>query len=108
MRALTRIGANLSEENLSNPWVAALTGFAATAVGAFVPIIPFFFMSGFAAIALAAVVSLTAHFAVGATRSLVTVRPWWRSGLELTAFGAVEGIITFLIGLALGRIVGTH
>lgn len=108
VKALTRIGANLSEENLSNPWVAALTGFAATAVGAFVPIIPFFFMSGFAAIALAAVVSLTAHFAVGATRSLVTVRPWWRSGLELTAFGAVEGIITFLIGLALGRLVGTH
>ena len=108
VRALTRIGANLSEENLSNPWVAALTGFAATAVGAFVPIIPFFFMSGFAAIALAAVVSLTAHFAVGATRSLVTVRPWWRSGFELTAFGAVEGIITFLIGLALGRMVGTH
>ncbi len=108
VKALTRIGANLSEENLSNPWIAALTGFTATAVGAFVPIIPFFFLSGVPAIALAAVVSLTAHFAVGATRSLMTVRPWWRSGLELTAFGAVEGIITFSIGVALGRLVGTH
>ncbi len=107
VRALARTTANVSEENLGNPWVAALTGFAATAFGAFVPIIPFFFMSGIPAIAFAAIVSLIAHFAVGATRSLMTVRPWWRSGLELTAFGAVEGIVTFSIGMALGQFVGT-
>jgi VIT1/CCC1 family predicted Fe2+/Mn2+ transporter len=85
-----------------------LTGFAATAVGAFVPVIPFFFMSGVAAIACAAIVSLSAHFAVGSTRSLLSVRPWWRSGFELTAFGAAEGIITFSIGMALGQAVGTR
>jgi len=108
IKALARTRANVSEENLSNPWVAALTGFAATAIGAFVPIIPFFFMSGVPAIALAAAVSLTAHFAVGAARTLTTVRPWWRSGLELTAFGAVEGIVTFAIGVALGQLLGTQ
>jgi len=108
VKALARTRGNASEENLSNPWVAALTGFAATAIGAFVPIIPFFFMSGGHAIATAAIVSLSAHFAVGATRSLMTVRTWWRSGLELTMFGAVEGIITFSIGLALGQMVGTR
>jgi VIT1/CCC1 family predicted Fe2+/Mn2+ transporter/rubrerythrin len=108
IKALARTRANVTEESLSNPWVAALTGFAATAIGAFVPIVPFFFMSGAPAIALAAAVSLTAHFAVGAARSLMTVRPWWRSGLELTAFGAVEGIVTFAIGVALGQLLGTH
>jgi VIT1/CCC1 family predicted Fe2+/Mn2+ transporter/rubrerythrin len=108
VKALARTRANVSEENLGNPWSAALTGFAATAIGAFVPIIPFFFMSGVPAIAFAAAVSLTAHFAVGAARSLVTVRPWWRSGLELTAFGAAEGIVTFAIGMALGQLLGTH
>jgi VIT1/CCC1 family predicted Fe2+/Mn2+ transporter len=108
IKALARTRAGISEENLSNPEIAALTGFAATAVGAFVPIIPFFFMSGIAAIAVAAGVSLTAHFAVGAARSLMTVRPWWRSGLELTAFGAAEGIVTFAIGMALGQLLGTH
>jgi hypothetical protein len=36
----------------------------------------------------------------------MTVRPWWRSGLELMTFGAGEGIITFSIGMALGRLVG--
>ncbi|ADW71354.1 protein of unknown function DUF125 transmembrane (plasmid) [Granulicella tundricola MP5ACTX9] len=107
VKALARIRANVSEENLSDPWRAALTGVVATAVGAFVPIIPFFFLSGMPAIASAAVVSLCAHFAVGASKSLMTVRPWWRSGLELTAFGAVEGLTTFAIGIALGRMVGT-
>lgn len=108
VKALARTRGNVSEENLSNPWSAALTGFAATAIGAFVPVIPFFFMSGVPAIALAATVSLSAHFAVGAARSLMTVRPWWRSGLELTAFGAAEGIVTFGIGMALGQLLGTQ
>ncbi|WP_128913440.1 VIT1/CCC1 transporter family protein [Granulicella sibirica] len=108
VKALARTRANVSEESLSDPWTAALTGFTATAIGAFVPIIPFFFMSGVSAIASAGIVSLSAHFAVGASRSLMIVRPWWRSGLELTAFGAVEGIITFSIGLALGQLVGTR
>ncbi len=46
LKALARTGANLSEESLKNPSVAALTGFAATAIGAFVPMIPFLFISG--------------------------------------------------------------
>jgi VIT1/CCC1 family predicted Fe2+/Mn2+ transporter/rubrerythrin len=108
VKALARSRPNITEENLSNPWVAALTGFAATAIGAFVPIIPFFFLSGLSAMTSAAIVCLSAHFAVGATRSLVTLRPWWRSGLELSAFGAVEGAITFSIGMALGHAVGAH
>jgi VIT1/CCC1 family predicted Fe2+/Mn2+ transporter len=106
VKALARTRTNISEENLSRPWVASLTGFTATAIGAFLPVIPFFFVSGIPAIALAAIVCLSAHFAVGATRSLMTVRPWWRSGLELMAFGAVEGIVTFSIGIALGQWVG--
>ena len=34
VKALARTRANVSEENLGNPWSAALTGFAATAIGA--------------------------------------------------------------------------
>ncbi|MBB5059923.1 VIT1/CCC1 family predicted Fe2+/Mn2+ transporter [Granulicella aggregans] len=108
VKALARTGANLSEENLKNPWIAALTGFAATAIGAFVPMIPFFFVSGIWAIVIAAIVSLSAHFAIGSARSLMTIRPWWRSGLELTAFGALEGATTFSIGMALGHMIGTR
>jgi VIT1/CCC1 family predicted Fe2+/Mn2+ transporter/rubrerythrin len=107
VKALARTHANASEEGLSNPWISALTGSVATAVGAFVPIIPFFFMEGLPAMVVAAAISLTAHFAVGAARSLMTIRSWWSSGFELTAFGAFEGIVTYSIGMALGHFVGT-
>ena len=69
---------------------------------------PFFFSSGIPAIVLAASISLLAHFSVGAAKSLMTVRPWWKTGLELTAFGAVEGIVTYSIGIALGHMVRSH
>jgi VIT1/CCC1 family predicted Fe2+/Mn2+ transporter/rubrerythrin len=107
IQALARMQSNLSEENLSTPSLSALVGAMATATGAFIPIIPFFFMTGIPAMIFAAVISLLAHFAVGAARSSMTVRPWWSTGLELTAFGAAEGILTFSLGMALGQI-GLH
>jgi len=61
-------------------------------------------MSGIPAVIAAAVVSLIAHFAVGAAKSMVTVRSWWSSGLEMTLVGAAEGIVTYVIGIGLGRI----
>ena len=65
---------NLTEDGLSNPLISAISGSVSTAVGAFVPVIPFFFMGGYRAVIVAAIVSLAAHFAVGAAKSLVTVR----------------------------------
>ncbi len=93
---------NLTEDALSNPLVSATSGFLSTAVGAFIPIIPFFFLHGPAAIIAAAVISLIAHFAVGAAKTMITVRSWWSSGLEMTAVGAVEGLVTYFIGRAIG------
>ena len=102
LRALAAEQLNLTEDALSNPYVSAASGALSTAVGAFIPIIPFFFMHGLPAILTAAVISLIAHFAVGAAKTLITVRSWWSSGLEMTAVGAVEGIVTYFIGKALG------
>lgn len=104
LRSMAAEELKLSEEALSNPIVSAVSGSLSTAVGAFIPIIPFFFMSGFRAVIAAAIISLAAHFAVGAAKSLVTVRSWWSSGLEMTIVGAVEGVITYGIGVGLGRL----
>jgi len=103
LRALSaeRLGSN--EEALANPLVSASSGALSTAVGAMIPVIPFFFMQGIPAVIAAAVVSLAAHFAVGAAKSLITVRSWWSSGLEMTAVGAVEGAVTYGIGILLGK-----
>src|SRR6266568_2810469 len=102
LRALAAERLNSTEEALSNPMTSALSGALSTAVGAFVPIIPFFFLSGYPAVIASAIISLVAHFAVGAAKSLITVRSWWGSGFEMTAVGAVEGVVTYVIGIGLG------
>jgi len=103
LRALAgeRLGA--SEEALANPLVSAGSGALSTAIGAAIPIIPFFFMQGIEAVIAAAIISLAAHFAVGAAKSLITVRSWWSSGLEMTVVGALEGAVTYGIGVLLGK-----
>lgn len=103
---LARERLHVSEEGLSNPWVSAWSGALSTAIGAFIPVVPFFFMAGVPAVIVAAVVSLLAHFAVGAAKSLITIRSWWSSGLEMTLVGAIEGAVTDAIGLSLGRLGG--
>jgi vacuolar iron transporter family protein len=102
LRALAGERLGSSEQALSNPLVSASSGALSTAVGAIIPVIPFFFMNGVPAIIAAAIVSLAAHFAVGAAKSLITVRSWWSSGLEMTIVGAVEGAVTYGIGILLG------
>jgi vacuolar iron transporter family protein len=104
LRALAAERLNSTEEALSNPLTSAVSGALSTAAGAFIPIVPFFFLSGYSAVIVSAVVSLVAHFAVGAAKSLVTVRSWWSSGFEMTFVGAVEGAVTYVIGLGLGRL----
>jgi VIT1/CCC1 family predicted Fe2+/Mn2+ transporter len=102
LRALASERLGTSEEALSNPIISASSGALSTAVGAAIPVIPFFFLHGIEAVIAAAVISLAAHFAVGAAKSLITVRSWWSSGLEMTVVGALEGAVTYGIGVLLG------
>jgi VIT1/CCC1 family predicted Fe2+/Mn2+ transporter/rubrerythrin len=104
VEALARERLHISEEGLAKPWVSAASGALSTAVGAFIPVLPFFFMAGLPAIVVAAVISLAAHFAVGAAKSLITIRSWWSSGLEMTLVGAIEGVVTYTIGIGIGRL----
>jgi VIT1/CCC1 family predicted Fe2+/Mn2+ transporter/rubrerythrin len=103
LRALASERLGTSEEALSNPLISAGSGALSTAIGAAIPIIPFFFLNGIEAVIAAAVISLLAHFAVGAAKSLITVRSWWSSGLEMTLVGALEGAVTYGIGILLGK-----
>jgi VIT1/CCC1 family predicted Fe2+/Mn2+ transporter len=80
---------------------AAIAAGISTGLGAMIPVIPFIFTHGARGIAISAVVSLIAHFLVGAAKSLVTLRTWWAAGLEMTLAGIIVGGATFLVGLAL-------
>jgi VIT1/CCC1 family predicted Fe2+/Mn2+ transporter len=84
-----------------DPAQAALAAGVSTGLGAIIPVIPFMITTGATAIIAAAVISLVAHFLVGAAKSLVTLRTWWASGIEMTIAGAIVGGATYLIGLAL-------
>jgi VIT1/CCC1 family predicted Fe2+/Mn2+ transporter/rubrerythrin len=84
-----------------DPVQASLAAGVSTGLGAIVPVIPFIFTTGTTAIVAAAIVSLIAHFLVGAAKSLVTLRTWWSAGLEMTLAGVIVGGATYLVGLAL-------
>src|SRR5437016_10957057 len=100
LRTMAHEELGLSEESFPTPWVAAVSATISTAIGAFIPIIPFFFLQGITAIIVAALISLVAHFAVGAAKTLVTGRSWLASGTEMTVVGAVEAVITYVLGAA--------
>src|SRR6266487_4147975 len=104
VQAMAQSELGLSQQHFGKPWTSAFSAAVSTAIGAFIPIIPFFFMSGIPAIVAAFVISIIAHFAVGALKSLITIRSWWASGLEMTIVGVIEATVTYSLGLAFGAI----
>src|SRR5213082_2930213 len=102
VQAMAQSELGLSEHRFPNPWKSAASASLSTAVGAFIPIIPFFFMTGLAAVITAFVISILAHFAVGALKSIITIRSWWASGFEMTLVGVIEAVVTYGLGLAFG------
>jgi VIT1/CCC1 family predicted Fe2+/Mn2+ transporter/rubrerythrin len=102
VQAMAQSELGLSEHHFPNPWKSATSAAISTAIGAFIPIIPFFFMSGLGAVIAAFAISLIAHFAVGALKSLITMRSWWSSGLEMTWIGVIVAAVTYGLGLLFG------
>jgi VIT1/CCC1 family predicted Fe2+/Mn2+ transporter/rubrerythrin len=101
LQALTAEEFGTAPGSGGDPAEAALAAGVSTGVGAIVPVIPFMFTTGTVAIVAAAIISLIAHFLVGAAKSLVTLRTWWAAGLEMTLAGVIVGGATYLVGLAL-------
>jgi len=100
LRALVHEELGLSEESFPNPLRSTVSATISTAIGGFIPIIPFFFTIGMPAVIASFIISTAAHFAVGASKALVTTRSWWASGLEMTAVGVAEAAITYGLGRA--------
>jgi len=101
LRALVHEELGLSEESFPNPWRSTLSASVSTAIGGFIPIIPFFFTVGMPAVIASFIISTLAHFAVGASKALITTRTWWASGTEMTLVGILEAAITYGLGVAL-------
>ncbi|MBI2455860.1 MAG: VIT1/CCC1 transporter family protein [candidate division NC10 bacterium] len=100
LKTLVQEELGLSETTFPNQWKACLSATTSTAVGGIIPVIPFFFSRGTPAVIWAAALSILAHFGVGLAKSLVTTRPWWISGLEMTMVAVIAGGITYGLGVA--------
>jgi VIT1/CCC1 family predicted Fe2+/Mn2+ transporter/rubrerythrin len=77
-----------------------VTGLATT-VGALVPLLPFFFGGGRVAAFVSFAISMGAHFLVGAARSALTGRQWFRSGFDMFAVGLGVAGAGYLVGYLL-------
>jgi vacuolar iron transporter family protein len=95
---LAREELGLNPDDLGSPAGAAISSFIAFAIGASLPLIPF--LLGVAAnhILIAALISGTALFIVGATLSLFSGRSALVGGLRMLLIGAAAAAATYAIG----------
>lgn len=69
------------------------------ALGAAFPVLPYALpVAVSSAFAVSVALTLAALFGAGATKTLITGRPWLRSGLESLFIGALAGAATFMAG----------
>lgn len=99
---LAREELGLNPDDLGSPWGAAISSFAAFAVGAMLPLAPFLLGGGPLALPIAVGVTGAALFAVGAALSLFSGRNAAFGGLRMLLIGALAGGATFGIGQLLG------
>jgi VIT1/CCC1 family predicted Fe2+/Mn2+ transporter len=76
---------------------AWITG-SATAIGALLPVFPFFILRGTPAIVTSFVVAMAMHFLVGAARSVFTGRGLVRSGIDMFVVGLGVAVVGYLTG----------
>ncbi len=92
----------LDPDELGSPQAAALASFLSFAAGAAIPLAPFLFLQGTAAILTAIALGALGLFAVGVLVSLFTARHPLLSGLRMLAVGLGAAAVTY----AIGRLVG--
>ncbi len=81
-----------------------ITG-TATAIGAFIPILPFLILSSWPALWISLTISMLAHFGVGAARSVFTGRGLWVSGRDMFLVGLGVAAVGYIIGEGLKRLL---
>jgi VIT1/CCC1 family predicted Fe2+/Mn2+ transporter len=86
-------------------WVAAITSFFLFAMGAIVPLAPFFFASGMTAVVASIIVSAGALMLVGAAITVVTGSSVLRTGGRQVLLGLFAAAVTFGLGSMVGQAI---
>jgi VIT1/CCC1 family predicted Fe2+/Mn2+ transporter len=94
------------EELGGSPWEAAFTSFVLFSVGAILPLVPYVFLQGTAAIILSMALGAVALFILGAAITLMTGKNVWISGIRQVLIGLVAAVLVFGVGRLIGVSVG--
>ena len=103
VHAREELGVDPSETG--NPTAAAVSSFIAFAIGALVPLVPWFFAAGNAAIITSAVLGLVAAATVGGVLATFTERSIVRTALRQVTWAVAACAVTWVIGTWLGAVV---
>ena len=87
-------------------WGAAITSFFLFAIGAIIPVFPFIFTNGFAAVVISLALSVLGLFGIGAGVSLTAGSPLWKAGARQILLGLLAAGITFGLGKLIGSTIG--
>lgn len=86
--------------DLPSPWLAAGSSFAAFALGAVIPLLPFLF--GAASVLPALLLSVVGLVVTGGIVARITARPFWYGGGRQLLLGGLSAAVTYAIGLLVG------
>ncbi len=100
LRMHTREELGVDPEHLPSPWIAAGASLLAFALGAAIPLLPYF--AGARTLAGSLIIVAVALFGGGATVGAITGRPALRSGARQLLIGAFAAAVTFGIGALIG------
>ena len=106
---LAREELGLNPDDLGSPWGAALSSFVSFALGATVPLVPFVTTrtTGTATLVTTAAITCVALFCIGLVLSLFTGRDALKGALRMVLIGAGAGVVSFIVGRALGVAIGS-
>ncbi|MEO7770281.1 MAG: VIT1/CCC1 transporter family protein [Gemmatimonadaceae bacterium] len=94
----------ISESATSPMREAWITGIA-TAVGALIPVMPFFMFDGGTAVVVSFAISMLSHWVVGAARSVFTGRSVFRSGMDMFVVGLGVAAVGYFVGEWVARML---
>jgi VIT1/CCC1 family predicted Fe2+/Mn2+ transporter len=92
----------IDPSSMGSPVAAATSSFLAFAAGALLPLLPWFFGAGTAAIVISVVIGIAAALAVGGALARFTGRSAPRSALRQLMWSAIPAAVTYAIGSAVG------
>jgi predicted membrane protein (TIGR00267 family) len=104
LKAMVREELNIQPAELAPLKDGVVTG-VATAIGAFIPIAPFFFMDFWPAVWTSLAISMLAHFGIGAARSVFTGRGVFRSGVDMFVVGLGVALVGYVMGDVVARLL---